>query len=118
MDYRQVIERYYGAFRDRDLEALRALLTPHFHFVSSFGEYRDRDAMLAEIGPAVGQSWATNLRVFGEGPEFVVLYEHKNAPGVERPPMTMAECLRFEGERIAAVEVFVGRPVAGTRDST
>lgn len=113
MDYHGAIERYYRAFRERDFEGLQALLTPDFHFVSSFGEYRERDAMLEEIWPAVGQTWATHLRVFGEGPEFVVLYEHENAPGVERPPMSMAEYLRFEGERIAAIEVFVGRPLVG-----
>ena len=109
MDYRRAIERYYRAFRERDLEGLRALLTPDFHFVSSFGEYRERDGMLMEIWPAVGQTWATNLRVFGDGPEFVVLYEHENAPGVSRPAMRMAEYLRFDGERIAEIEVFMGR---------
>lgn len=111
MDYHRVIERYYRAFRERDRDTLRSLLTPDFHFSSSFGEYRDRDAMLEEIWPGVGQTWATNIRVFGRGPDFVVLYEHENAPGVQRPPMTMAEYVRFEGEEIAAIEVFVGRPL-------
>ncbi len=111
MDYHGAIERYYRAFRDRDRESLRSLLTPNFRFVSSFGEYRDREAMLDEIWPAVGQTWAKNLRVFGQGPEFVVLYEHENAPGVERPAMCMAEYVRFEGERIAEIEVFFGRSV-------
>ena len=113
MDYHVAIERYYRAFRERDRDTLQSLLTPDFHFVSSFGEYRERDAMLEAIWPAVGQTWARTLRVFGDGPEFVVLYEHENAPGVRRPPMRMAEYLRFEGERIAALEVFVGRPVTG-----
>ena len=111
MDYEDAIRRYYGAFRTRDLEGLRALLTPDFHFVSSFGEYRDRDAMLEEIWPSVGHTWARDLRFFGVGPEFVVLYEHENAAGVERPPMRMAEHIRFEGDRITAIEVFVGRAV-------
>lgn len=114
MDYHGAIERYYRAYRERDLEGLRALLTPDFHFVSSFGEYRERDAMLEEIWPAVGQAWATKLRVFGDGPEFVVLYEHENAPGVQRPPMSMAEYLRFHGALIAEVEVFLGRPLASS----
>lgn len=117
MDYHAVIERYYRAFRERDLNALRSLLTPDFHFVSSFGEYRERDAMLEAIWPAVGQTWARDIRVFGDGPEFVVLYEHENAPGVQRPPMRMAEYLQFEGERISAIEVFVGRPVAGASET-
>lgn len=111
MDYVRAIERYYHAFRSRDLEDLRSLLVPDFHFVSSYGEYRDRDAMLEEIWPAVGQTWATNIRVFGTGPELVVLYEHENAPGVERPTMSMAERIRFDGPRIAEIEVFLGRPV-------
>ncbi len=111
MDYRGAIEDYYRAFRDRDLARLRSLLAPDFHFVSSFGEYRERDGMLEEIWPAVGQTWATNLRIFGDGPEFVVVYEHENAPGVQRPPMRMAETIRFRDEQIAEVEVFVGRPV-------
>ena len=111
MDYHRAIQSYYRAFRDRDLGCLRSLLTPDFHFVSSLGEYRERDAMLDEIWPAVGQTWATNLHIFGEGPEFVVVYEHENAPGLQRPPMRMAEYLRFRGEQISELEVFVGRPL-------
>jgi hypothetical protein len=111
MDYHSAIESYYRAFRDRDLSRLRSLLAPDFHFVSGFGEYRQRDAMLEEIWPAVGQTWATNLRVFGHGPDFVVVYEHEHAPGVQRPPMRMAEYVRFQGEQIAEIEVFVGRPL-------
>ncbi|MCI0652840.1 MAG: hypothetical protein L0Z55_13260 [Planctomycetes bacterium] len=65
--------------------------------------------MLDEIWPAVGKSWASNVVIFGQAPEFVVLYEHENAPGVERPTMRMAERIRFDGDRIAEIEVFVGR---------
>ena len=112
MNHHDTIERYYRAFRDRDREALQRILAPDFHFLSSFGEFHDRDAMLDAIWPSVGQTWATNLRIFGEGPEFVVLYEHANTPGMGRPPMTMAEYVRFEGPLIAQIEVFVGRPLA------
>lgn len=112
MNYQDAIVAYFGAFKDRDLERLRPLLVPDFHFVSSFAEYHERDTMLDAIWPQVGQAWATKLRIFGDGPEFIVLYEHENAPGVERPAMHMAEYLRFRGEQIAEVEVFVGRSVA------
>lgn len=112
MDYRDIIERYYRAYRERDRESLRSILTPNFHFISSFGEYRDRDTMLDEIWPAVGQTWATNIRCFGDGPELVVLYEHENAPGLQQPPMSMAEYVRFDGEQIEEIEVFVGRVIA------
>lgn len=117
MDYHKAVERYYRAFRERDRAALEALLVPEFHFLSSFGEYHDRDAMLDEIWPSVGKAWATNLRIFGAGPELMVIYEQETVPEVERPGMSMAELLRFEGERIAEIEVFVGRPVVGPLDA-
>ncbi|MBL8222331.1 MAG: hypothetical protein JNL62_24050 [Bryobacterales bacterium] len=55
------------------------------------------------------QTWAVDLSIFGAAPEFVVLYEHEHSPGVERPRMRMAECIRFENNRIAEIEVFIGR---------
>lgn len=116
MDYVAAIQSYYRGFRDKDLALLQSLLASDFHFVSSFGEYRERDSMLEEIWPSVGQAWATNLRIFGDGPEFVVVYEHENAPGVQRAPMRMAEYIRFRGEQIARVEVFVGRSLEPARD--
>lgn len=112
MDCRKAIECYYRAYRDRDRESLSLLLTPDFHFVSNFGEYRDRDAMLDEIWPAVGQTWATRLRIFGQEPEFVVLYEHESAAEADGAGMSMAEYIRFEGEHIAEIEVFQGRSLA------
>jgi SnoaL-like domain len=112
MDHRTAIHCYYQAFRHRDRESLQNALTPDFHFVSAFGEFHGRDTMLEAIWPSVGQAWATNLRIFGTDPEFVVLYEHETAPGAGRPAMAMAEHLRFEGDRIARVEVFVGRPLS------
>jgi hypothetical protein len=117
MNYRRVIEQYYKGFRDRDRAAISAVLSPNFHFVSGFGEFQGRDSMLDAIWPSVGQTWAADLRIFGEGPDFVVLYRHENAPGAERPPMTMAEYVHFEDDRIAAIEVFVGRPLKAAEGS-
>lgn len=112
MDYRQIIEAYYGAFRERDRERLRSILTPDFHHVSSFGEWRNRDAMLEAIWPGVGQSWAVNLQIFGDAPEFMVRYQHEGLPGSRRPPMSMAEFIRFDGDKIAEIEVYIGRELA------
>jgi ketosteroid isomerase-like protein len=112
MDHRQLVERYYRAFRHRDREALRSLLTPDFRHLSAHGEWRDRDAMLEAIWPAVGEAWATRLQIFGEPPELMVRYENETAPGVRRPRRAMAEYVRFEGDRIAEIEVYVGREVA------
>jgi hypothetical protein len=113
MDYHETIELYYRAFRERDREGLRAILTPGFRHVSSFGEWNARDAMIEAIWPGVGQSWATNLRIFGEGPELIVRYDHETAPGAPFPPRSMAEYIRFDGDRIAEVEVYIGRELPG-----
>jgi hypothetical protein len=101
VDQRETVAEYYRCFRERDRAALRRILTPDVRHVSPFGEHSDRDRMLDAIWPAVGTSWARNLRIFGDGPEFMVRYEVES-PG--RPPMSMAEYVRFDGDRIAEVE--------------
>jgi hypothetical protein len=106
MDRRRAIEEYYRCFRDRDLEALRSLLLPDFKHVSSFAVHIDRDRMLDEIWPHVGQSWARKLRIFGDGDEFMVKYEVESQ---ERAAVSMAEYVRFAGDRMAEIQVFVGR---------
>lgn len=108
MDHRELIERYYRCFRERDLDGLRALLTPDFHHVSSFGEHFDRDEMLAAIWPSVGRSWARDLSIFGEAPEFMVRYTVESD---QRPSMSMAEYIRFAGAQISEIEVYLGREV-------
>lgn len=106
MDHHAVIARYYQCFRDRDREGLREILTPDFRHVSSFGEHLDRDRMLEAIWPAVGQSWARALQIVGAAPEFMVRYEIESS---SRPVTRMAEYIRFVGDRIAEIEVYVGR---------
>ena len=102
--------RYYRCFRERDREGLRALLTPDFHHVGSFGEHTDRDEMIERIWPGVGRSWAEDIAVYGDGGDLMVHYTIRSH---ERPPTRMAERLRFRGDRIAAVEVFIGRAIEG-----
>jgi hypothetical protein len=108
MDNREVVAEYYRCYRDRDLEALRAILTADFRHTSSFGEYAGRDAMLAEIWPSVGQSWARDLQIIGGDLEFVARFVVESK---QRPAVRMAEYLRFEGARIAEVETYIGRTV-------
>jgi hypothetical protein len=103
---REVVEEYYRCFRDRNLETLRALLTPNFRYTSTYAMYSDRDAMLTEIWPAVGQSWARDFQIIGAGSEFVARFV---VGSNERPPVRMAEYIRFEGEKIAEVETYFGR---------
>jgi hypothetical protein len=92
-----------------DRELLRSILTPEFHHVRRFGEWRDRDAMIEAIWPTVGQSWAVNLEIFGDAGEFMVRYQHEHLAGTAQPAMRMAEFIRFVGDRIAEIEVYIGR---------
>ena len=106
IQYREIIEDYYRCFRERDRTGLEKILSTDFHHVSSFGEYFDRDKMLGMIWPTVGQSWARSLQIFGGNPEFMVRYQVESS---ERPPMAMAEYIRFQNERIVEIEVYMGR---------
>ena len=106
MNYHKIIEQYYRCFRERDRAGLEEILPKDFHHVSSFGEHFDRDRMLDAIWPGVGQSWARDLKIFGDGPEFVVRYEVEST---QRPPMSMAEYIRFRDDKIAEIEVYIGR---------
>jgi hypothetical protein len=108
VDHRAAIESYYRAYRERDRAALERLLTDDFRFRSSFGAFDGRDAMLDAIWPAVGRSWAVDLEIHGTAPEYVVTYRHGALAGVEHPLNRMAERIRFEGDRIAEIEVFLG----------
>ena len=107
MDHVAAIQSYYRCFQERDREGLVRLLTPDFRHVSPFGIFDDRDAMLDAIWPAVGKSWAVDIEVFGEPPDFMVRYRHAGEHGG-----TMAEYVHFEGDQIAEIEVFIGRSPA------
>ena len=102
MDQRDAIRSYFQAFRDRDRATLERLLTPDFLHLSPFGRFDDRDRMLDEVWPSVGQHWAEDIEVYGDSPAYMVRYRHSTGS-------LMAEYVRFEGDRIAEIEVFVGR---------
>jgi len=102
MDRCEAIQAYFRAFRERDRAALERLLAPGFVHSSPFGRWDDRDRMLDSIWPSVGQHWAEAIEIYGDGPALMVRYRHSTGA-------LMAEHFRFEGERIAEVEVYVGR---------
>jgi hypothetical protein len=108
MDKRERIVQYYRCYRERDLETLRAMLTPNFRHTSSFAQYTDRDKMLAEIWPMVGQSWAKDIQVIGAGSEYIARFVVESKDKT-RPPLHMAEYIRFEGDKIAEIETYMGR---------
>ncbi|MBP6014510.1 MAG: hypothetical protein KBA31_19940 [Alphaproteobacteria bacterium] len=104
MDHSGAIRDYFRCFAERDRAGLERLLAPSFRHVSPFGIHDDRDRMLDEIWPHVGRTWAADVQIFGSAPDFMVRYRHAG----ERSG-SMAEWIRFDGEKIAEVEVFVGR---------
>ena len=71
---------------------------------SPFGSYDDRDEMLDAIWPSVGSVWAVELEIFGEGPGYMVRYSHNVDPA-----STHAEYIRFDGDRIAEIEVYLSK---------
>lgn len=103
-----LIREYYRCFKDRDRERLRELLAPDFRHISPFGTFDDRDRMLEEIWPHVGKTWATDIEVYGEGPEYLVRYRHEGESQAR-----MAEYVRFDGDKIAEIEVYLGRGAVG-----
>lgn len=104
MDPRSAIRAYYEAFKERDRQTLERLLTPDLRFRSPFGKYDTRDRMLDEIWPSVGRVWAVDIEIYGDGPAYMVRYRH-NVEGSD----ALVEYVRFEGSRIAAIEVYVAR---------
>ena len=104
MVHETAIRAYYRCFAARDRAGLERLLLATFRHISAFGVYEDRDRMLDEIWPNVGRTWAIDIQVFGTTSEFMVRYRHAG----ERSG-SMAEYFRFDGDKIAEVEVFTGR---------
>lgn len=106
MNCQQIIKQYYQSYKDTDKEALREILTPDLKHASDFAIYTDRDEMIEDIWPNVGQTWAENLQIFGFHPEFMVRYK---VVGGERPSRNMSEYILFKGDKITEIEVFMGR---------
>ena len=102
---RDAIAAYFDAYRTLDLEGLRALLKKDLRHSSPFGEWTDRDAMLGAIWPSVtGKVYATRLEIFGEGPDYLVRYEHGGGSNAR-----IAEYFRFDDGLIAEIEVYFGK---------
>lgn len=103
MNQEKTIRDYYRCFKDRDRGTLETILTPDFVHSSPFGRFDDRDKMLDAIWPSVGDRHAVDLEIFGEGDAYMVRYRHNIAPQPK-----LAEFIRFKGDKIAEIEVYLG----------
>lgn len=113
MDSKEIIQQYYQSFKETDKESLRETLSADVKHKSEFAIYNNRDKMITEIWPSVGQTWAEDVKIFGSYPEYMVRY---TVHGGERPARNMAEFVRFTGEKISEVEVFLGRKIEESKD--
>ena len=100
----ETILDYYRCFKDRDRDRLVEILVENFKHVSPYGRYEERDSMLDAIWPHVGKTRGSEFQVFGTGPEYMVRYRHEG-----KTSALLSEWIRFEGERIAQIEVYLGR---------
>jgi hypothetical protein len=60
--------------------------------------------MLDEIWPHVGAIHAIDIEIFGNGPGYMARYRHSDGS-----PARLAEFVRFDGDQIAEIEVYLGR---------
>jgi hypothetical protein len=104
MTHQEMIRDYYRCFRDRDRATLERILKPDFRHASPFGSYDSRDRMLDEIWQHVGAVHAIDIKIFGNGPDYMVRYRHSGGS-----PARLAEYVRFDGDQIAEIEVYPGR---------
>lgn len=104
MNHHDSIRAYFNCFRELDRATLRGLLADDFRHLSPFGEFHDPDQMIEAIWPQVtGKVWADDIRIFGDGPDYVVQYRHAGESAGK-----LAEYFRFDGERISEIIVYFG----------
>lgn len=106
MEYRETIKTYFRSYKEADRETLRSLLTDDFHHISAFSEFNDPDEMLDTIWAEVGKSWAEELEIFGEHPEYMVRYK---VVGGDQPARYMSGYIQFKDDKIAEIESYTGR---------
>lgn len=104
MSPEDTIRTYFDCFKNRDRETLEKILTPNFIHSSPFGYFDNRDKMLDTIWPSVGDRWAIDLEIFSAGDGYMARYRHN----VDPQPL-LAEFIRFEGDRMAEIEVYLGK---------
>lgn len=104
----ELVNRYFAAYVTGDRRGIEALLTPDFTFTSPQEDHIDRATYVERCWALAGTYEYTDLKsVVVSDNECFVLYESKSKSGnLQRN----VELLRFKGDRLQCVEVFVGRP--------
>lgn len=102
-----LVRRYYGAYQSKDRQAIERLLTDDFTFTSPLDDHIDRQRYFERCWPTSETSPAFTIeKLFEQGNEALVRYKAElNSGKVFRN----TELLRFDGNKIAEVDVYFGR---------
>jgi ketosteroid isomerase-like protein len=97
---------YYDSFEKADRAAMENLLADNFTFTSPYDDHISRSAWFERCWPFAGSfGFERPMRVFAEGDEALVQYSTRDKKG---GTFANAELLRFEGDRIADIQVYFG----------
>jgi ketosteroid isomerase-like protein len=106
MSHADAAREMYAAFLAKDRETAERLLSDNFTFTSPHDDHIDRTAFFERCWPNSNHMKTQTVeRVFERGDEVVVEYLCTTTNGTSFENM---ELLRFDGDRIASVDVYFG----------
>jgi hypothetical protein len=111
-DTRQIVERYYAAWGNKDLPTVRSLLHDDLSFHGPIDTFDNADDYLASIKQlfAIVQGVQTR-KVFVDGPDACTIYDLVTATPAGTAPV--AEWITVKGDKIGTIRVFFdARPFA------
>jgi hypothetical protein len=101
-----IVMKYYLAYETKDREVVEALLTTGFLFSSPLDDHISREGYFEKCWPNSVKIRAFHIhKLFEAGSESFVLYDGELYNGVK---FHNTEFIRFEGDKIAEIEVFFG----------
>jgi ketosteroid isomerase-like protein len=102
-----LVHRYYDAYQSKDRQAIEQLLTDDFTFTSPYDDRIDRQLYFERCWPNSKTSRAYTIeKLFEQGNEALVRYKAELDTG---KVFRNTELLRFDGNKIAEVDVYFGR---------
>lgn len=107
-DLTTLVRGYYGAFVDKNRDAMEALVAPDFHFTSPLDNHLDRKAFFERCWPNSAVISAFRLmNLVAAGDRVFVTYDGQG----ERGGFRNTEILTFRDGRLVDVECYFGWPV-------
>jgi ketosteroid isomerase-like protein len=114
-EMRELAQRYYERYQERDRDAIEALLAEDFTFTSPWDDHISRARYFEHCFPHAGEfRFRFPLTIFAQGDEAVVIYETEGKQG---GTFHNAELFRFDADgRIRSIDVFFGF-IPGAREA-